>query len=517
MNARTLPEAQAALLLQTLERQRAAFLAEQPVSLAQRTDRLRRAIAMVLRHADRFIEASQQDFPHRPPELARLTEVFFPLEALRHAEKHVAQWMKPQRRGALFPFNLFGARAEIQWQPLGVVGVVAPWNAALTLLLLPLAPILSAGNRAFLRPSDQTPHCGDAAAAAIREYFDPTEVAVALGGADVSVAFTGLPFDHLLFTGSTPVGRVVAQAAAPHLTPVTLELGGKCPVYVLDDADLPATARRLAFGKLLNGGQACLSPDTVFVPPQMVQPLLAAMDAEVRLQLPAGPDDVGFCGLLNARQFDRVASLVDEAVALGTQTRVLGAGGDTPQAARRPERCAMAPVVLIDPPAQARASREEIFGPVMVLRTCTDLQATLAAQRQLDKPLGLYVFSGNAASAQQVLDGSFSGGVTVNDTAMHFSVPDLPFGGVGHSGVGAYGMGEEGFRRFSHPRAVYKQAGPYALMRAMRPPYGRLYQQVFVKGLQRLEKRYADVQPLNPTPAAPAAEVVSLPNEPHRG
>lgn len=482
-------------LSEALALQRASFQAELPVTLAVRRDRLRRAIAMLLRHAERFIAASQADFGNRPPELARLTEVFFPLEALRHAERHVARWMKPDRRGALFPFSLFGARAEVQYQPLGVVGVVAPWNAALTLLFLPLAPILAAGNRAFLRPSDLTPHCAAAAAAAVSEYFDPAEVAVALGGHETSVAFTSLALDHLLFTGSTAVGRIVARAAAENLVPVTLELGGKCPVFVLPDADLVDSARKLAAGKLLNGGQACLGPDTAWVPPALIEPLLAAMDAELRRQLPQGVADAGVCGLFNARQYERVAGLVDDAVARGAQIRVLGGG-----AARDAARRVIAPTVLIDPPPEARASREEIFGPVMVLRTCPDLDGTLRAMRREDKPLGLYVFSRDRGAAQRVLDGSFSGGASLNDIAMHFAVHDLPFGGAGASGIGAYGSGLEGFRRFSHARAVYHQAGPFGLTRAMRPPYGKLYQMVFVDGMKRLEKRYADVRPVNSEP-----------------
>jgi coniferyl-aldehyde dehydrogenase len=486
MNDYLAPQAQDATALnERLAQMRAAFLRDMPVTYEIRRDRIRRAIAMTLRHADAFVAASREDFPSRRAELARLTEVFMPLDAMRHAERKLASWMKPHKRSAPQPFALFGARAQVQYQPLGVVGVIAPWNAPLTLLLLPLATILAAGNRAFLRPSDQTPACAVAIDAAVREYFDPDEVSVALGGLQTSQAFSALPLDHLLFTGSTGVGRAVAASAADNLTPLTLELGGKCPVFVLADADVAEAGRRLALGKLMNGGQGCLCPDTAFVPATLQQPLLRAMDAEVRRQA-MGED---LCGLFSARHYERLQAIVDEARHAGARVITLGAE------ASDPTRLRMAPTVIVDPAPDLRASREELFGPVLVLRSCDEPQVTLAELRQGDKPLGLYVFARDAGAAQRVLDASFSGGATVNDTLMHLSVKDLPFGGVGHSGMGAYGFGVEGFRRFSHARAVYWQSGPFSLLRAMHPPYGKLYQLAVEGTLRRLARRYADVPP----------------------
>lgn len=474
-----------AALRARLEQMRAGFLSELPVTFEVRRDRIRRAIAMTLKHADALLAASLQDFPGRRAELARLTDLFMPLEAMRHAERKLAAWMKPQKRGAPQPFSLFGARAQVQYQPLGVVGVVAPWNAPLTLLLLPLATILAAGNRAFLRPSDQTPACAAALDAAVREYFDPDEVSVALGGLQTSQAFTALPLDHLLFTGSTGVGRVVAASAADNLTPLTLELGGKCPVFVLADADVGEAGRRLALGKLMNGGQGCLCPDTAYVPAALQPSLLAAMDAEVRRQTQG--DDL--CGLFSAQHYQRLQAIVEEARQAGAQVLTLGT-----QACDE-ARLRMAPTVIVDPAPTLRASREELFGPVLVLRSCDAPLPAMQALRQGEKPLGLYVFSRSRHAAQQVLDASFSGGATVNDTLMHLSVKDLPFGGVGHSGMGAYGFGIEGFRRFSHARAVYWQGGPFGLLRAMHPPYGVLYRFAIEGTLRRWQRRYADVPP----------------------
>lgn len=473
------------VLHERLAQMRAAFLGEMPVPYEVRRDRIRRAIAMTLRHADAFVAASQEDFPSRRAELARMTEVFMPLDVMRHAEKKLACWMKPQKRGAPQPFALFGARAQVQYQPLGVVGVVSPWNGALTLLLLPLGTILAAGNRAFLRPSDQTPACAAAIDAAVREYFDPDEVSVALGGLQTSQAFSALPLDHLLFTGSTGVGRMVAASAANNLTPLTLELGGKCPVFILPDADIADAGRRLAMGKLMNGGQGCLCPDTAFVPAALQQPLLQAMDAEARRQT-VGDD---LCGVFSAHHYERLQAIVDEARQAGAKVLTLGTEVSNPETLR------MAPTVIVDPAPDLRASREELFGPVLVLRSCEEPQAALAELRQGEKPLGLYVFSRDADAAQRVLDASFSGGATVNDTLMHLAVKDLPFGGVGHSGMGAYGFGIEGFRRFSHARAVYKQGGSFSLLRVMHPPYGKLYQLVVRGSLRRLVRRYAEVPP----------------------
>jgi coniferyl-aldehyde dehydrogenase len=293
----------------------------------------------------------------------------------------------------------------------------------------------------------------------------------------------------------------VASAAAENLTPVTLELGGKCPVFILDDANLEQTGRRLALGKMMNGGQGCLCPDTAFVPSTLIQPLLQAMDAEVRRQAPGAAFGDDLCGLFSDKNFDRLQAIVTQARQAGVRVVTLGTRGGLGDHSGRldvadPLRRRMAPTVIIDPPQGLRASEEELFGPVLVLRTCDDLEGALAQQRQRAKPLGLYVFSRDSAAAQRVLNQSFSGGATVNDTLMHLSVKELPFGGVGHSGTGAYGFGIEGFRQFSHARAVYWQAGPYGLLRAMHPPFGTLYDRAIKGALARWSKRYADVVPL---------------------
>ncbi len=472
-----------------LRRQREAFLADQPVSLATRRDRLDRAIAMILGHRDALHAAAMKDFPVRAPEWTLLAEIFASVTVFTAARKQVHRWMRPQRRKAPAPFNLFGARAEVQYQPLGVVGIMGAWNAPLNLVLVPLTTALAAGNRAMLCPSDLMPESARALDTAVRAYFDASEVAVIHGGLEISKAFARQPFDHLMFTGSPQVGALVMQAAARNMVPVTLELGGKCPVIIADDADIDAAAQRIIATKTFNGGQACLAPDLLLVPRARLDAFVAALDAAMEKLYPGAAAHPSYCGLVNARHFQRLESLVSEAAARGA--RVVTVGARAPQASLRdPATQRMALQVLIDPAADSRAMTEELFGPVLVVLPYDDIEQACARLRQMPKPLGLYVFSKSATTQQCLLDRTFSGGVTLNDVLFHYSVPDLPFGGVGRSGIGAYSFGIEGFRRFSHARSVYTQAGPQSLLRVMQPPYGRLFDWVIRRRLDALARRH---------------------------
>lgn len=480
-----------ASLAAMLHAQRAAFLRDMPVSLETRRDRLRRGAAMLVAHQDRLHQAVMQDFGVRGPEWTLLAEVFASLQVFEAAHKQVHRWMRPQRREAPMPFRLFGAKAQVQYQPLGVVGIMGAWNAALNLVLVPLATTLAAGNRAILCPSDMMPNAAVALDVAVREYFDPEEVAVAHGGLEVCKAFSRLPFDHLMFTGSPEVGAQVMAAAAPNLTPVTLELGGKCPVVIADDADIEDAAQRIVGGKTLNGGQACLAPDLLMVPSSKVEALLQAMDGAACSLYPDAAADANYCGIVNQRHFRRIDSLVEEAAGQGARVVPLGIASE--QQARDESRHRMGLRVIVNPPPETRARHEEIFGPVMVVLSYDDTDAMCAQLRTMPKPLGLYIFSRSASFRQYVLDRTFSGGVTLGDVLFHYSVPDLPFGGVGRSGLGTYSFGIEGFRRFSHGRSIYTQAGPRSLMSVLHPPYGRLFR-VLIRGtLKRRERVYASV------------------------
>jgi len=478
-----------------LARQRRAFLDELPVTAEVRRDRLRRGMAMLTKHRERLVAALSEDFSSRSADWTLLAEIFSALIVYEAAEKSVERWMRPERRSSPMPFRLFGARAEIQYQPLGVVGIMSSWNGPVNLVLVPLATALAAGNRAMLCPSDQMPAVGRALDEAVSDFFDPAEVAVVHGGLEVSQAFSHLRFDHLMFTGSTRVGALVATAAAPNLVPVTLELGGKCPVIVGPDADLDETAHRLVGGKALNGGQACLGPDRLLVPREKLDELIRRMDQAARSLYPDTARNRDWCGLLDERQWQRVTSLVDEARERGARIVPLGVDPSDPGAIRDPSAYRMAIQLILDAPADTRAMTEEIFGPPMVVETYDpgDVDGVCRRLRALPKPLGLYVFAKDPAFRQYVLDRTFSGGVTLGDVIFHYSVPDLPFGGVGPSGQGAYSFGIEGFRRFSHARSVYTQAGPRALLGLFHPPYGRMFDWVVRGKIDKLGKRFAGV------------------------
>lgn len=479
---------QLAALNALLQLQRNAFLDEVPVSLKTRQDRLDRALAMLLARRRQLHDAVMQDFAQRGSDWSLLTEIFAPVQVFQAARKNVQRWMRPQRRAAPIPFNLFGARAEIQYQPLGVVGIMGAWNAPLNLVLVPLALTLAAGNRAMLCPSDMMPESARVLEEALAAYFDRSEIAVARGGLDVSKAFAHLPFDHLMFTGSPQVGALVMEAAAPNLTPVTLELGGKCPVIVGPDADVAEAAQRLIATKSMNGGQACLAPDLLYVPKKNADVFVAELDKAMRKLLPGSTQNPDYCGLVSPRYFQRLESIVEEARRRGATVLTIGTdanAGMVNDAARN----RLALHLIIDPPADCRAATEELFGPVWVMSTYDDPAQVCASLRSMSKPLGLYVFAKSRQFTQYILDHTFSGGVTLNDAMFHYSVPDLPFGGVGRSGMGAYSFGVEGFRRFSHARSVYKQAGPQALLRVMLPPYGKLFDMMVRGGLDKLAKK----------------------------
>lgn len=471
----------------TLDRQRAAFLAELPVSLAVRRDRLDRGLAMLIRHRERLHAAIMNDFPGRPAEWTSLVEIFAPAQVFAAARKNVHRWMRDERRKAPLPFSLFGARARIQYQPLGVVGIMSAWNAPLNLVLVPLATTLAAGNRAMLCPSDQMPNVAAVLDEAVRAYFAPEELAVAQGGLAVCKAFSQLQFDHLMFTGSSTVGAEIAATAGRNLVPVTLELGGKCPVVIAPDADLDDTAQRLIAAKTYNGGQACLAPDHLFVPRAKLDALRTALDRAVAALYPGGAANSNYCAVVSERHYQRLQSILDEARQRGADIQPLGLAPG--EAASDPATRRLVPHLVIDAPSDTRVMRDELFGPVMVVSGYDEIEAACRQIVAAPKPLGLYVFAKNPALRRFVLDRTFSGGVTENDALFHYSVPDLPFGGVGRSGIGAYSFGIEGFRRFSHARAIYTQAGPRALMRVMQPPYGRLFDLVVRGYLDRLSRR----------------------------
>ena len=450
-------------LRQALQQLRRGYEAERYPSAEQRVDRLTRLWHALDSHADRLCEALNADFGYRSPRQSYFADVATTGKAIRLARKGVRRWMKPERRRADLPFNLFGARAWVQHQPLGVVGILSPWNVPVNLTLTPLAGVLAAGNRALIKPSEHTPATAEVMVELIASAFDPGEVATVTGDARVGQQFSALPLDHLVFTGGTAIAKHIMRAAADNLTPLTLELGGKSPVIVGSGADLDRAARRIVFGTVFNAGQVCLAPDYVLVHADQRDALIDAIQAEMARTLPDGANSPDYVAVINARQRERVRACIDEARQAGVRV-VAEAVDDATLAQGR------IPITLIvDPDAALRVSQEELFGPILVIRTYDSFDDAVDYVNARERPLALYFFGDQADERAAILQQTVSGGVTINDVIMHYTMDDLPFGGVGPSGMGAY-HGRDGFRQFSHARAVYKQANA-DLGRLIRPPY----------------------------------------------
>lgn len=446
------------------EAQRSAGRTRPAPDLATRLDHLERLRTVLVENQSDIIAAIDADFGGRPALETRLLEIAPLISAIRHARRNLRRWMRPEARRIDPMFQ--PAKAWVQHQPLGVIGILSPWNYPLFLSIGPLIDALAAGNRVMLKPSERTPVFADLLRDRMAGAFEPTEVAVVTGGPDVAQAFAALPFDHLLFTGSSAVGRKVMRAAAENLTPVTLELGGKSPAIVGPDADLQRAARSIAFGKFLNGGQTCIAPDYVLAPRGDAESL-ARMIA--RHAAEAWPDRNGHSActaLLSASHRERLAQAVDEARAAGAL--VLDTGS--------PSVDRLNPTIVLEPPADGLLGTEEIFGPVLPIFAYDALADALDRVNDGPRPLALYAFSRNRREQDRILAATISGGATINGTILHAAQPELPFGGVGASGMGAY-HGEAGFRRFSHARSVHRP-GAWNGVERLGPPYGWLARRV---------------------------------------
>jgi coniferyl-aldehyde dehydrogenase len=452
-------------LRETLEAMRATHARDPMPDAATRIARLDALEALVRDHRDAIVAAIDADFGRRPAEETILLEIFPSLSALRHARRHVLRWMRPQRHWANFWF--LPARTGIVPLPLGVVGIIAPWNYPLYLVIGPLVDALAAGNRAMVKVSEFTPRFSALFAELVSRVFARDEIAVITGDAEVGRAFAALPFDHLLFTGSTAVGRHVMAAAAQNLTPVTLELGGKSPALVGPGARISHAAERIMLGKLLNAGQTCIAPDYALVPRTQVSAFVDAARAAAAKLYPALPRNPQYASIVSDRHFARLAMLRDEAIALGAKVHALGLAGD--DAAGR----LLAPVVLTDVDDRMQIMHEEIFGPLLPVVAYDTIDDALAYIASHPHPLALYVFDDDRATLDRVQRETLAGGVTVNDTILHIAQHRLPFGGVGASGMGAY-HGEAGFRTFSHMKPVMRQSRVNAVS-LLNPPYGQKF------------------------------------------
>jgi coniferyl-aldehyde dehydrogenase len=411
-------------------------------------------------------QAISGDFGHRSRHETMIGEVVTTLSSIRHTTKHLRRWMTPERVSVNPP--LLPARAEIMFQPKGVVGIISPWNYPLQLALLPLAQAVAAGNRVMLKPSEKTPKTSVLLRMLLAEVFDESEVAVVLGGPDVGEAFSHLPFDHLLYTGSTAIGRQVMRAAAGNLTPVTLELGGKSPAIVAEDADLARAAESIAFGKFLNAGQTCVAPDYVLVSETKREAFTAHLEAAVRKLYPTIEANPDYTALIDQSHYDRIRGYVAQAKAAGARIIAINPASEIlDEVARK-----FPPTLVIQPNPDLLLMGEEIFGPVLPIIGFSDSQDAIGYVNARPRPLALYYFGADETARDEVLARTTSGGVAVNDTLLHVAVDGLPFGGIGASGMGAY-HGRAGFETFCHKKSVFYQSR-VNFSRLSHPPYGRV-------------------------------------------
>lgn len=455
-------------ILETMKRKQ---IAEGAPSNDIRANRIKRLIDLLVKHENVIIEAIAQDFSARPKEVTQIADIGAAIGSLKYALKNIDKWAKPSKR-ATSPFLLgvLGAKAIVHYQPKGVVGVISPWNFPVFLAFGPLGQILAAGNRAMIKPSELTPKTSELMKTMIESAFAPDEIAVITGGVEIGQEFSELPFDHLLYTGSTNVGRHIMAAAAKNLVPVTLELGGKSPVIVSRSADLDLVAARVANGKSMNAGQICLAPDYLMVPKESQGKMVDSLVATVSKMHPKIIDSDEYTAIINNRHFERIKGLLDDARAKGAQIIEINPANE--DFAKQNTR--KIPITLVlNPTDDMKIMQDEIFGPLLPIKTYDNFGETIEYVNSKDRPLALYYFGNDETELSRAMKETTSGGVTVNDVIFHIAMEEMPFGGIGASGMGAY-HGYEGFLTFSHAKSTYSQLkkdiGPLQLMR---PPYGK--------------------------------------------
>jgi coniferyl-aldehyde dehydrogenase len=464
-------DAHRAVMMDILNRQKAAHIRDGAPTAAQRIDWIDRCIGLLVDHENEIADALNEDFGARSKDATRFTDVAGSIGPLKFAKEHVKKWMRPEkRRPTPAILSLFGASAVLHYQPKGTVGVISPWNFPVNLTFAPLAGILAAGNRAMIKPSEFTPATSELMKAMFAKAFTDEEIAVITGGPEVGQAFAGLPFDHLIFTGATSIARHVMRAAAENLVPLTLELGGKSPVVISRTADMKTTAARIMNGKTLNAGQICLAPDYVFVPEERAGEFVTEAKASVKKMFPTMKDNPDYTSVVAQRHYDRIMGYIEDARAKGAEIVEMKPDGEnfTQQEHRK-----IPPTLILNPTDDMKVMQEEIFGPVMPVKTYKAVDEAVDYINAHDRPLGLYYFGADDTEKDRVLNHTTSGGVSVNDVIMHVAQEELPFGGVGPSGMGSY-HGYDGFKEFSHKKAVYTQLKKdIPQLVQMRPPFGK--------------------------------------------
>ena len=460
-----------ARMMATLSAQRENFLREGEVSAESRIDRIDRCIDLLVRYSNQICDAINSDFSGRPRQITLMSDVGSSITSLKHAKKHLRQWMKPEKRPSNFPLGLLGARSRIEYQPLGVVGIIAPWNFPVSMVFQPMASALSAGNRIMIKPSEFTPATSAILETMIRDAFDLEEIAVFTGGPEVGEAFSSQAFDHLLFTGATSVAKHIMTAAAQNLVPVTLELGGKSPVVISRSADIEKAIGRIMLGKTLNAGQICLAPDYLLVPEEKLEEVIAQAQKAVTSMYSQLLNNKEYTSVINDRHYQRLNAYIAEAESAGV--RVISINPANENFASQRGSYKIPPTLVVKPSDEFKIMQDEMFGPVLPIITYQAFDEVISYINARPRPLAAYYF-GTDTTEQNVMEKrTTSGGMCINDVVMHQTQEDLPFGGVGPSGMGNY-HGLEGFQTFSHAKSIFSQAGVnVAKLAGILPPYNK--------------------------------------------
>jgi coniferyl-aldehyde dehydrogenase len=457
-------------LLAILAKQRASFEKEGFVSYERRLDRLNRLESLLYDNIDILCEALKEDFGHRSLHQSKIADFYGSFEALKHTKKHLKKWMKDEKRQSPFPLGLIGAKSKIQYQPKGVVGNITTWNFPVFVACTPLIGILAAGNRCMVKLTEITPKTSELLKQLFAKYFDETEVVGITGGPEVGEAFSSLPLDHIIFTGATSVGKYILRGAAENLTPVTLELGGKSPVVLSRSADIKEAVLRIFTGKALNCGQVCISPDYVFVPEEQLELFTKLAEMHIKEMFPTMLNNDDYTSVVNRKHYDRIMGIIEDAQEKGADVRIINPAKEDFNTQTTTHKIPL--TMIVNPSDDLRAMQEEIFGPVISIKTYKNIDDAINYINANPRPLSLYYFGDDAGEQAEVLNRTTSGGVAVNDVIAHAGVEDIPFGGIGPSGMGNY-HGFEGFKTFSHAKSIFSQSKKIYMMKytGVIPPY----------------------------------------------
>ena len=463
-----------------LEAQKKFFIEEGSPSIELRIDRLNRLKTLIIDNRYEFVDALNEDYGSRSNNISLLSDAYGIIPDINNAIKNIKKWTKIDKRSSNFPFGLFGAKSYVKYEPLGTVGMISPWNFPVNLSFKPLAAIFAAGNQVMHKPSELTPITASLIKDLCDKAYDENEFATFLGGPETGEAFTKLNFDHLLYTGSGAIGKQVMKSASQNLVPVTLELGGKSPVIIGNSADIKVSAKRIMFGKTLNAGQICLAPDYVIVHKEKKDEFISEVENVINEYYPSMKDNDDYSSIINQRHFDRINSLIEDAREKGADINQINPSNED---FSQQQFFKIPPTIVTNTSDDMKIMNEEIFGPVLPVLEYENLNDALSTINSKDKPLGLYYFGSDTKEENTIMSNTSSGGVTINNVVGHIQQKDLPFGGVGPSGMGRY-QSFDGFKNFSNPRSFYKDVGFKfdKLFEGIRPPYTKSIEKL-LKGL----------------------------------